>query len=558
MLAAAVVAGSLAVGEFSSARAESIVNSKHNLSVSGPGSVKAAGESEICVFCHTPHNALGAAPLWNRYESGQTYVPYTSTTVKASVGQPTGASKLCLSCHDGTVALGMVSNRSAVIPFVGGVVTMPAGESRLGIDLSDDHPVSFVYDAGLAAQNAELKDPSSLTGAGEVRLDNSGLLQCTACHDPHNNQYGRFLNVNAVNSGLCTQCHAKNGWTASPHNTSAKAWNGTLPDPWPDTEWTTVAQNGCQNCHLPHNAGGHERLLRYAAEESNCAACHNANVAGKNIGSEFSKLSVHPVSLTTGAHTPSEAALIVASRHVECADCHDPHAANDQDTPALPGSLRQRKGINASGAAVTAVNYEYELCFRCHADSSGTTVYVNRQYPQKNTRLEFDTTNASYHPVESVGKNPNVPSLIVPYTTASIIKCTSCHNNDQGTGNNGTGPNGPHGSAYAPLLEKQLVMADNQTESAAVYALCYKCHDRNSILGNQSFSLHRKHIIEVKAACTVCHDPHGVRDTPRLINFDRNVVSPNPYGILRYESLGTFYSRCNLRCHGRNHINYQN
>ncbi|HVT83233.1 MAG TPA: hypothetical protein VHM90_21520, partial [Phycisphaerae bacterium] len=44
----------------------SIVNSPHNLSASGPGTVKAAGESQVCIFCHTPHNATPVKPLWNR------------------------------------------------------------------------------------------------------------------------------------------------------------------------------------------------------------------------------------------------------------------------------------------------------------------------------------------------------------------------------------------------------------------------------------------------------------------------------------------------------------
>ena len=70
---------------------------KHNLSVSGPGPVKAVTLTEICVFCHTPHNAAPAVPLWNQaLSSAANYQPYASTTLKATVGLPTGSSKLCL------------------------------------------------------------------------------------------------------------------------------------------------------------------------------------------------------------------------------------------------------------------------------------------------------------------------------------------------------------------------------------------------------------------------------------------------------------------------------
>jgi len=65
----------------------------------------ATGGDELCVYCHTPHGATaGATPLWNRDLSGATYVPYQSSSLDATgIGQPGGTSKLCLSCHDGTM-----------------------------------------------------------------------------------------------------------------------------------------------------------------------------------------------------------------------------------------------------------------------------------------------------------------------------------------------------------------------------------------------------------------------------------------------------------------------
>ena len=76
----------------------SIRFSKHNLSVSGPSETKAVSESQICIFCHTPHRARQDIPyLWNRQEQTASYIPYQSSTLFAKVGQPTGASKLCLS-----------------------------------------------------------------------------------------------------------------------------------------------------------------------------------------------------------------------------------------------------------------------------------------------------------------------------------------------------------------------------------------------------------------------------------------------------------------------------
>ena len=80
--------------------AQTIFTTKHNLAISGPGTVKALTETQICKFCHTPHNARPQAPLWNRNNAGGPYTLYSSSTLNATLGQPDGSSILCLSCHD--------------------------------------------------------------------------------------------------------------------------------------------------------------------------------------------------------------------------------------------------------------------------------------------------------------------------------------------------------------------------------------------------------------------------------------------------------------------------
>ena len=86
-----------------------VASTSHNFSISGSGTVTATSESQICVFCHTPHQATAIpnSPLWNRQVSGATYTPYTSNSIDANdiAATPGGSSKLCLSCHDGTIAI---------------------------------------------------------------------------------------------------------------------------------------------------------------------------------------------------------------------------------------------------------------------------------------------------------------------------------------------------------------------------------------------------------------------------------------------------------------------
>jgi predicted CXXCH cytochrome family protein len=220
---------------------QSVVNTVHNLSVSGTGTVKATSETEVCVFCHTPHNSNPTGPLWNRNDPGATYVLYNSSTLQAVPGQPDGSSVLCLSCHDGTIALGDVISRVTDISFSGGITRMPAGKSNLTTDLSDDHPVSFLYNAALALSDGQLKDPSAVSYP--VSLEN-GKIQCISCHDPHKNLYSKFLVASTQFSGLCFKCHDRNYWAPSSHNTSTKTWNGTGTNPWQHTSYTTVAENG--------------------------------------------------------------------------------------------------------------------------------------------------------------------------------------------------------------------------------------------------------------------------------------------------------------------------
>jgi predicted CXXCH cytochrome family protein len=539
-----------------------IATTKHNLSISGPGPVRSTTEQEICIYCHAPHRGRTTTGLlWNREDSTATYTQYQSSSLEATVGQPTGASKLCLSCHDGTIALGALVSRQAEVPFAGGVRFLPDSDAKLGTDLSDDHPVSFTYDESLAIDNGELASPSALTNT--VKLDKSGELQCTACHDPHDDSLGKFLVRQNNYSELCITCHTLTDWIFNSHATSAAGWSGTGTDPWPHTEYTTVAENACRNCHSPHNAGEPVRLLNYVAEEDNCLACHDGNLASTGFESELLKQSGHLVQDFTRIHDAAEDATVFMPNHVECVDCHNPHRVNTMTNlaPAVGGTQLGVAGVSASGRAKRTADFSYEICFKCHADNNVKSfVPITRQLPQINTRLEFDLANPSYHPVEGIGSNSNVPSLISPYTETSIIYCTGCHNSDSSTTAGGPGPDGPHGSVYSPILEQNYTTLDNTIESTFEYALCYKCHDRNSILNDDSFAKHEEHVSGENAPCSACHDPHGVSaaqgnsvNNSHLINFDLNIVSPNSGGLLMFEDLGTLRGQCYLSCHGFEH-----
>jgi hypothetical protein len=553
----------------------SIISTKHNLSVSGPGDVKALTETRICVFCHTPHNATPRTPLWNKAIQPVTYVLYESVTLRAPLQQPYGPTRLCLSCHDGTVALGAVLQPSTGVAMT--AVTIPQGRaSFIGTFLRGDHPVAFSYLDSLSNPEINPTMPPSLPLYGR------GAVHCTTCHDPHEDKYkypdkngfltGKFLRVDNRYSAMCTVCHLKAGWSSSSHSLSGSQINGVLPVAprnWPT--WMTVGEWGCKGCHVSHSGGSGQWLIYYAQDASNCYTCHNGSVAQKNIYSEFQKSSHHAVEFANGVHSPIESPLMITN-HVECDDCHNPHTVSSAtaNAPYVSGRTANVAGVDLNSAAVTSATYEYQICFKCHADSTPSILFspgfpITRVINTTNLRTKFNMINPSYHSVEGIGKVMSVPSIPSPYTPTltamSIIYCTDCHSSDDSASGGGTGPRGPHGSIYPPILVGQYLTYDYTMESFQNYALCYRCHNRDSILGNQSFKKHQSHVVNDQSPCSDCHDPHGVASDggitgshTHLINFNTSVVTPVSGKVYPlYNDNGNGTGSCTLVCHGHIH-----
>ena len=201
-----------------SVSAGTITGSKHDFSSSG------FTGGEICIACHTPHNAdtsVTEAPLWNHALSTASYSLYDSPTMDATDNnqQPTGTSKLCLSCHDGTVALDSSANGIEM-----------TGIPAVGLDgLSNDHPISFTYNDTLALADGALHDPATKqvtigsgtdtkTGSIQDVMLIGGQIQCATCHDVHNKftipaptgtDSNKLLRISNAGSGLCLTCHNK-------------------------------------------------------------------------------------------------------------------------------------------------------------------------------------------------------------------------------------------------------------------------------------------------------------------------------------------------------------
>lgn len=246
------------------AGAQTIRNTKHDLSSGSTGGLAFSGTAEVCVFCHTPHGAAtGTAPLWNKTLPSAAYQVY-STTVSSTMDAPLATDGIaaspsvgsvsigCLSCHDGSLAMNSVINAPGSgltnAAFTAGTWTpalpggrMAAGVANLGLDLRNDHPIGMHYCGGgptVAAPGTACVDPDFRaplnaaiggttvfwveTGGNTTRHKTDMILynrvfaggaapavECGSCHDPHTNANTTFLRLSNAASALCLSCHVK-------------------------------------------------------------------------------------------------------------------------------------------------------------------------------------------------------------------------------------------------------------------------------------------------------------------------------------------------------------
>jgi predicted CXXCH cytochrome family protein len=361
------------------------------------------GTTEICIFCHTPHSGNTEAPLWNRAASTANYVPYTSDVLvelgywpaeDPRTGVPHSKTRICLSCHDGTIALGSVVNMPnnisstyTEIQMFGNSNIQKSSPGYIDIDMRGDHPVAIKHDWN---KDKELVTGSAVAGGVRLYKDNGAgvavkenadgnYVECTSCHNPHDNQYGKFLVDSNTNSKICTSCHDKAGDDSTVANESihSNSANYSNAYPAPATLGSTVQNVKCMVCHYPHKSGvlttdmntpnpGSGKYLLTFKEEQSCyntpnrwnqsnSSCHDNGGAGKGIKAEVTKGSgyAHRVGNYSSLHNATEGRSVSAGGtgwlgvagngwHVECDDCHNSHTAG-RLTHTPPGN-----GVNST------------------------------------------------------------------------------------------------------------------------------------------------------------------------------------------------------------------
>ncbi|WP_371374260.1 cytochrome c3 family protein [Thalassotalea aquiviva] len=271
---AAIIASTLLTAATANA---GIADTKHNLGTSGAAgnnklstvtaqAGKTPDATEICVFCHTPHGANSGidAPLWNKtFKPGtyETYADMNSTSIDGETLTVGSVSIACLSCHDGSQAMDVMSNESgsgedtiASVVWEGGTQTSGkmngfaavAGDSAT---LKNDHPIGIQYagggytatdptaSAGVEQKDADFHAPATanINGNQVWWVDTAGgatdkrekedmvlysrtgttsgdiepFVECASCHDPHQSETNTFLRIDNTGSAVCLACHDK-------------------------------------------------------------------------------------------------------------------------------------------------------------------------------------------------------------------------------------------------------------------------------------------------------------------------------------------------------------
>lgn len=322
----------------------------------------------------------------------------------------------------------------------------------------------------------------------------------------------------------------------------------------------------------------------------NCKVCHQGERSGnRNRATQFPPWTGVGSSHING---PYEERAQAYSRIVEkgpsrrirmlatCNGCHDVHAKEDpqriaQVTFDTHGQTTRQKRTTLA-----------QMCFGCHAGPEAARL------PRGDSDVGalFSNPKGSAHrPGATAINRQDLPSLRSGQFQGRL-DCTSCHANPDPTG-----PRGPHFSPFAHLLkasyggESDLSGAGQRSDE-----LCYGCHDKYSIQGNQSFPLHAQHLrgftgpsptqkpgsefalgvgLWAKKSglagtagrtgiqgygqptpCATCHNPHGSPRNGALITFDKFVVSRSSVGSIDFQQTDLGHGNCTLRCHGYDHV----
>jgi len=202
-----------------------ILCTKHDLRSTSTATTKVdtlASFDRVCAICHTPHKATNSGtfrPLWNMGATAQTMTYSPAVTMRGTAlpntQVPTGSSQACMSCHDGTVAIGTLNNLNGVsadLDIIGNVTLTDMLDPATSPDYIDPSQMQQNHPSGISLPAAAVgfsnyNDPPTDANVAARYSNEGNVVQCATCHDPHDDANGNFLIISNASSSLCLACH---------------------------------------------------------------------------------------------------------------------------------------------------------------------------------------------------------------------------------------------------------------------------------------------------------------------------------------------------------------
>ena len=356
------------------------------------------------------------------------------------------------------------------------------------------------------------------------------------------------------------------------------------------------AHRDCSLCHGSHAGKPSRRALpalaptalRATGMDVKCLACHQGPSV-PNLDKEASKLPTWGGAGSSHIDGPFLERVRTFVRQVDlgggrkavfrprCSGCHDIHTKDRSAYLRTDAFDAYGKPMKVRPTTVA------QVCFACHA---GVESVRPLRAPGDLGILFRPEAVSAHRPGAKAQSRQDLPSLRSGLFKETL-DCTSCHGNP-----NAAGPRGPHASPNLFLLKAPF---GREGDAAAAGSqrndLCFTCHDRASIMGNQSFPWHAQHVAGFTSgtpvrgnrssrpgtppqkftvggihraaasgssgtptACATCHDGHGSARYPALIAFDPAVVSRASLGVIDFQRGGLRQGSCTLSCHGYDHL----
>ncbi|MDO8848069.1 MAG: cytochrome c3 family protein [Coriobacteriia bacterium] len=463
----------------------------------------AAGTDVYCLSCHVDHDQFNSSKSSSlRSSIGST--PSGATASSTDFNTTSGG--VCLGCH---------------------YVSRTKGADQKSDSTSVTPAIPFTSASAIVAGAVYDRSPHQYQVAGRLRNDDTSFSgDCSKCHSDRLS--GTYYKTAATGPEF--------GLHYDPSRRILEALGrGSVADPYAEERF-------CYSCHAPTGAG-----FKATAGADWYGTSGVMDAASENVYTQLTAYaSKHTMTLSSSAHRPTSTDEVTSNRlstaeHVECADCHNPHAADDVNhTPRVSGNniaatspiygvWGVQPPASANWAEPTVTGYtiqpvaakEYQVCLKCHSGFNSSYSAATRTFSWgsatgwTNQAFEFNTANQSYHPVMGVARYPLPAStLLAPWNVApgnQTMYCTDCHMDDAAT----PLAQGPHGSANAWILRgtwNPTVDTITSTSGSTTF-LCRKCHViTNTHSAHMTLGRHQN------KPCANCHItvPHGGK-VPRLL-----------------------------------------